>query len=186
MQSSMAIRLQWFTGSGGPLLLLPEDLLDGWSGIDPPIDGRVVQVERRWDPDHPATDYDRACEVDTAIANLPVGSGRGIVLAGEPQSTAVVPRPWGVVLVRCDATPSEDVVLRWVEALESGEATGTPATIEAHPGPLWLFDAACPGPEVEQDRLVLDVHPGRYLADSHEIVTDGEDRAVLIRLERVG
>ena len=46
---------------------------DAWSGIDTPLDGRVVKVDRRWDPAHPATDYDRACEIETIrVAAVPI------------------------------------------------------------------------------------------------------------------
>jgi len=40
-------KIEWFTGSGGPLLLLPEELAEQWSGIDPPPDERdIVQFTK--------------------------------------------------------------------------------------------------------------------------------------------
>jgi hypothetical protein len=177
--------LEWITGSGGPLLLLPEELLEAWSGIDPPLGGRVIDVRRRWDPDHAATDYDRACEIDTLIANVEVGHGRGIVLAGEPYPTGVVRRDGGAWLVRWIQAPSAAAIVEFLARHPPDTLQGVPATIDAHPGPLILFDAACPGPEVEEDRIVLDLHPGRYRASAIQVAADAELALIVIGLDRV-
>lgn len=56
--------LTWLESDGGPLLLVPSEHLLSWEGIDPPSDGRHIDTQFRWNgPDSPATDYDRACDV---------------------------------------------------------------------------------------------------------------------------
>lgn len=182
--STVDERLTWISGSGGPLILLPEELLSHWSGIDAP-EGRVVESEGRWDPAGPATDYDRACDVDTPIAGIDVGAGSGIILGGEPAATTFLPRPNGGLLLRWVRADSEADVLRRIRG-RSFEADGDDvAMIEVRPGPLLLFDAACPGYEVESDRLVIDLHPGRYLASAVDFEPDESTQLIVITLERV-
>ena len=176
--------LQWFTGSGGPQLLLPEELLEEWSGVDSPRNGRVVKTKGKWDEDAPATDYDRACDVEELIECVEVGAGHGIVLGGEPHPTAFLPRPNGGLLVRWVQGRTEREVLEALGRIDADD-DGTPAFIEARPGPLLLFDAACPGGEVEEDRVVLDLHPGRYVAGASTVQT-GDVELIVIKLDRVG
>jgi hypothetical protein len=178
--------LSWFSSSGGPLILLPEQLLRHWSGVDPPCDGRVVRVRRRWDPTGPATDYDRACDVEESIANIDVGTGRGIIITGEPAATTFLPRERGGLIVRWVQGESERELLRHLENRAFETESDRSATIEAHPGPLVLFDAACPGCEIEEDRLVVDVHPGQYVATAILVEPDERTSLVVIRLEREG
>ena len=40
------------------------------------------------DPNDPATDYDRACDVNYYLGLIEIGAGKGLVLGGEPLSTA--------------------------------------------------------------------------------------------------
>jgi Immunity protein 21 len=71
-----------FWNDGGPLIAVPDAAIAHWEGIDPPSNGRVVTARVRWsEPGDPATDYDRACDVDaeSAVA-LTVGDSWGIVL----------------------------------------------------------------------------------------------------------
>jgi hypothetical protein len=70
---------EWVTCDGGPLLLIPEPLLTFWEGSSPPSGGRVVAATFRSNPDGPATDYDRACDV-SGLGVIPVGPGHALVL----------------------------------------------------------------------------------------------------------
>jgi hypothetical protein len=78
----------WIEANGGPLLLLPVDLLPAWDGIRPPADGREIVGRFRWNPEGRPCDYDRACDVDDYIAPIPVGGGHGLVLGDIPAATA--------------------------------------------------------------------------------------------------
>jgi len=81
MQAKPAAQLQWLDiGAPGPRVLVPVPLLASWSGNLPPTDGRVIEAEFRWQADGSATDYDRACDVMSAAAAIPVGTGQAIVL----------------------------------------------------------------------------------------------------------
>ncbi len=84
--------LLWMESGGGPLLLVPGEYLPFWGGIDPPTDGRQIVAHFRYGGDDaPATDYDRACDVDDYLGVIEVGSGCGVVLGDEPLPTAIVP-----------------------------------------------------------------------------------------------
>ena len=179
-------KMHWILGSGGPLILLSEQLLAHWSGLDAPKAGRVVKSEGRWDPAGPSTDYDRACDVDALIAGIDVGAGSGIILGGEPAATTFLVRPNGGLLVRWIQADSETELMRRLEGKSFEPDGDNVAMIELRPGPLVLFDAACPGHEVDGDRIVIDLHPGRYMASAMEFEPDESTKMVVITLERVG
>jgi len=162
---------RWFTGSGGPLVLMPEDLVETWTGVESSSNG-------------PASDYDRACEIGKPVANLDVGPGRAIVLGDDRLATAVWPQASGALFVRWQRAESEEAILEHV-AHGSLDIDGEPvATIEAHPGPLLLFDAACPGYDVDEDRLLIDVHPGVYQASALRFEPDSNTTLILMQLKR--
>jgi len=180
-------KLRWISSSGGPLVAVPEQLLESWSGVDPPADGRRLKVKARWDPTRPATDFDRACDVEEPIAALAIGDGSVIVIGGEPPMTTFVPRPDGGLLVGWidGETEAESTLLEHLEGRDFDGDTGVVAMIEVSPGPLVVFDAACPGIEVEEDRLVLDLYPGRYMASATPFEPDAHTSLSVVRLQRV-
>jgi hypothetical protein len=72
-----------FVNDGGPLIVLPRELLPCWEGGDKPTDGRIIETE--WDfraPDFAGTDYARACSARDPVDVLEVGDGRGIAVGG--------------------------------------------------------------------------------------------------------
>ena len=83
-------RFAWLTSDGGPLLLLARAYLRYWGGIDPPTGGRTIEARFRWSGTAatPATDYDRACDVDDELGLLAVGPGHALVLGDEPLATS--------------------------------------------------------------------------------------------------
>jgi len=60
---------EWIQSDGGPLLLIPSELLHDWGGDT-------------------ASDDRRACEVVDEIAPLDLGAGMGLVLGEEPHMTS--------------------------------------------------------------------------------------------------
>jgi hypothetical protein len=101
----------WVESNGGPLLLLSVALLADWEGVEPPADGREIIADFRFQPEGPATDYDRAADVGqaTTIGTLPVGGGTGLVLGDVPYATTWVPfeAGRGGVFIRWDYAPDD-------------------------------------------------------------------------------
>src|SRR5687767_149537 len=74
----------WFANDGGPLIILPRELLGYWEGSDPPSNGRVIETTADGCLEEFAgTDYARACAAGGWISIIPVGPGHGIVLGAE-------------------------------------------------------------------------------------------------------
>ena len=161
--------LHWFSTGGGPPLLVPELLLQDWSGIDVGDDSR--------------SDYDRACELTGQLASLAVGSGEGLVLGDEPLDTAYLPRSGGGVLVRWLYAKTENRLLEHLNRLTADPEPEELAEFHWNRGRLMLIDSACPGPEVGTDRLVLNLKPGRYVAQAARVEFDAETAAVLVTLK---
>jgi hypothetical protein len=77
--------LTWLGTDAGHLILVPAAARVHWSGIEPPPDGREIAVRFRSNtPAAPATDYDRACDIDDYVGILDVGSSWEVVLGQEP------------------------------------------------------------------------------------------------------
>ena len=180
--------LKWITGCGGPLLLLAAEWIEAWEGVDPPSGGRVVRLadaDKRLIPEAPASDYDRACEIEEPLANLEVGNGRGIVIGGEPDPVCHWQRDGRHFLVRWVRAESEGAILEHLAGADL-EKSEPMSWIEASPGPLVLFDAAVPGGEIEEDCVQIDVHPGLYVASVSRLEPDEEIELVLIELAPAG
>lgn len=157
--------LTWIGSGGGPLLLLPRDLLADWYGFD--------DLSPHHAPASPVdvSDYDRACRIAREyLARIDVGAGGGIVLGDEPLDTTYVEQPGGTA-----------VIVRWVFANARAEAedelSRLPPPPEAQgnvdivtgPDGLVLFDAACSGSDILNDNcpyLTIALAPGTYRADT--------------------
>src|SRR5690349_20229980 len=73
-----------FINDGGPLLVLPPELVSSWEGCDPPSAGRTITT--RFDDElgqFGGTDYARACAAGGWVSALPVGHATGIVLGAD-------------------------------------------------------------------------------------------------------
>lgn len=164
--------LRWMQSGGGPLLLTPGEYLPSWGGIEPPSDGRQVEARFRWNgQDEPATDYDRACDVEGWLSPLDIGAGQGLVLGGEPLATA-----WQASLASHERDARQGgILIRWVcansetdviSALEHGsEATWQDDGVVLRIGrePLYLLDAAYAGSQLEgDDYMTIHLPPGNY------------------------
>jgi hypothetical protein len=159
--------LQWLDNDAGPLLLIAAELKPFWSGIEPPKDGRIVDAQFRWKPGSPASDYDRACDVDGYAGVIDVGPGVAIVLNDEPLPTTWQPFPeGGGLLARLyssetrdypDRLPTLPVDLAW-------DGVGEFATESPH---LILFNAGEPGDEPPLFLwLPIQLSRGRYKVET--------------------
>jgi len=80
----------WFLNDGGPLLVIPRDLLVEWSGVEKPRDGRVITTSLDADlGEFGGTDYARACAAPDRVSLLPIGNRWVVVLGShEPVDSA--------------------------------------------------------------------------------------------------
>jgi len=194
MLSSNSGELRWLESNGGPLLLVPGEHLPSWEGTEPPSDGRQIDAQFRWNgQDAPATDYDRACDVQGYLGLLDIGAGQGIVLGDEPLGTA-----WQASAVAGESDDATSgILIRWVYATSEAEVmealTHVPETAWRDDGlllsvgrePLYLLDAAYAGSELEGDNhLTIELLPGRYSMATAEYEPDSHTSLLLHRLTR--
>lgn len=90
------ISLNWVETNGGPIVVLPNNLLNQWKGQE---------------NNNGISDYSRACAVSDYILQISIGTGFGLVLGGDPCPTTVFTSPMSGHLV----------IARWVWA-ESDES----------------------------------------------------------------
>lgn len=145
---------------GGPHLLLAEELLHFWHGIE------------RW-RDHTdrsdESDYARACRVRSWLGDIPCHTGTALVLSGDvgPMAWIANVRHDGGVLVQWIGVNDEahiDIVLRSQElahVLDGPDAEE--ADFSTGPsGLLRLFDASERGDRLQEPFDIVRLLPGRY------------------------
>jgi hypothetical protein len=161
-----------------------------WEGTRPPSAGRTVEAKFRWnDQTGPATDYDRACDIEALIGLLQVGNVEALVLGDEPLATAWLPyraRPGGVVVRWRYAEDKESVSSRQAEmlALEGAEPV---VTLRVRSSPLLMFDSAVAGSDLDvTEALLIELQPGTYRVSSAEFNPDESTSLLLHRFELNG
>lgn len=181
--------MTWFEGNGGPLLLLSHEYMRYWEGIRPPTD-RNIRANFRWGyPNAPATDYDRACDVNDWLGLIEIDKGKGLVLGDEPLRTTWKPIETGEavgMLIRWLYAENEEEVLEALRRVPHSiwEATGLMFIVGTEP--LYLFDAACPGKELTDDeRLIVNVNPGSYAVDTASYEPDDKTALILHRFVQI-
>jgi hypothetical protein len=174
----------WVTPERGPLLLIPRPALMAWGGVEQPRNGRVVEARSRWrEPDAPATDYDRACDLPGPLAVIDVNGREALVLGGEPLTTTWVPQRDGGVLVRGVGSDSRPPSLPSSQTLAGIQWQAMDVRVTSRESSWVLLDAACPGWEIDYS-CAVSLHPGTYAAwnGAH---TSARYPLQLIRLARV-
>jgi hypothetical protein len=161
--------LIWLESTGGPLILLEEDLLPYWGGYLSSFNSGV-------------TDYERACEVSDYLGSIKVASRSGVLLGEQPYATT-----WW--------EPSElddGLIVRWVsgedEAASIQELTQVPISnwertnveIEVVNGRLVLFDSVEPGDNIETF-IVIQKPKGTYVAETQHYNPDSNTSLILHR-----
>jgi hypothetical protein len=180
----------WVTSAGGPLMLLPENLLPYWEGINPPSDGRKIEANFRWDPTGPATDYDRACETCemTGYINLlEVGSDHALVLGDMPMPTAWWPIPSieGGLLVRWLFADNDNSVMQALKSLSIDAFQPAELAFNVTFPALTLFDSAWGGVEIHlypSETLTITLKEGLYGVSTLTYTPDSETSLVLHKL----
>ncbi len=172
---------QWIDSEGGPLIVISDKLIPSWEGTREPT-GRTLQASFRWDdPEAPATDYDRACDVGEAVGCLEVGEGSALVLGDEPLSTTLVRRQNGVVFVRWASAESEEAVELLLGNLPTSGFVEDPAKFVSLSGAVSVFDAAYSSEEIE-DCLAFELGAGVYRVSSQVWEPDSESVLLLHEL----
>jgi hypothetical protein len=137
--------LRWVESTGGPLVVLSQDLAGEWSGYAGP-------------------DYDLACTIDGFVGFAPEGDqprpGPVLVLGGEPLRTTFLAD--SRCLVRWNYAESEEGLLAAVRERLAGEDAWDEGVAYDVAGPTVLMDASLPGPEADGEWLELDLPSGEY------------------------
>jgi hypothetical protein len=174
--------------NGGPLVVLPRELVSVWRGTLPPL-GVAVPEGWEWGSGDIVCDYDRACTpagdslcpgdaYDTW--SVPVSDGAALVLDGEVGTTAI---PWkgGLVVLRDAHVETEAEAAALVLAVDEGAWTPSPWVLDLSHGGLSMFDAAYAGSERESadgGLLEAELAPNTYRV----LIAAPRDRLTLIRL----
>jgi hypothetical protein len=126
-----------------------------------------VEARFRWNPGGPATDYDRACDIDDYAGLVPVGSGVGIVLGQDNIPATWQPLPnGGGILARLYTSETGE----YPHALPPLPPDLTWESVGEFPtdgSPLVLFDSTEAGDEPPIfPSLPVDLAAGRYAVES--------------------
>ena len=142
-------KTRWMdTGVPGPNVVVPTSLLPQWSGSQPPKDGRTIEAQFRWKRLGDATDYDRACDVNSAAAIIPVGSGEAIVLYAEgAMPVAWMPLEAGGVLLAQVYTLEEPTLPERLPSMPSDLDWEMVGSFTTEGSPLRLMHATEAGDE---------------------------------------
>jgi hypothetical protein len=180
----MSQLLRAWIDCNSPLLLVEKEVLHAWEGTDIPSDGRTVEARFRWNPDGPATDYDRACDVDDYLGLIDVGNGKGLVLGDEPLMTTWLPLEDSGLLVRWICADSEAELLEAAQNIPDDAYDDCGLSFIVKEPPLVLFAACESGEEPIYDRIEIKIPPGSYRISTKRHEADETTAVLCHRLER--
>ncbi|MCA1425731.1 hypothetical protein I6F29_07495 [Bradyrhizobium sp. NBAIM16] len=153
---------KWISTTGGPHLLIADEQLPYWQGIEGWRD--------HLDPTD-QSDYARACRVTTWLGSIPCQKGSAVVLSGEAGDMAWYSEGQAErgLLVQWLGVDDERLIepalfspqLR--DRLESSSAGRLEFETGAS-GAMRLIDASDRGTSVRGEHQVLTLRPGRYVA----------------------
>ena len=165
-------------------MLLPIRLLPHWSGSLPPRDGRVIEATFRWQPGQPATDYDRACDVNGSAGLLIVGDGLAIVLGNEGPGTWQPLETGGLLLAQLYTTETGDLPEE-LPKLPDDLSWGLVGVFATDGSPLRVFDSTEAG---DQDpvfpSIPVQLAAGNYAVESTRL-DDPQMEVWLVRLRPI-
>jgi hypothetical protein len=176
-----------FVNDGGPLMVLPRELLPFWEGADRPSGGRVITTDADEGlGEFAGTDYARACSAGGWVSTISVGDGHGIILGAEEDFRGVqwlrlAETPGTMISLPMYAEEDTDQVLVMAlrRTLDEGWREVFPA-FQVASGELVLLHAANTGEEVREardkecamigDAIPWQIEPGLYTVDERLIV----------------
>lgn len=176
--------ITWVSSEGGPLILLAENHLLSWGGVIPPQEGRLAAATFRWaGANSPATDYDRACDINDVAGLVEVGTGHSLVL-----SEGDTPTGWWEnsatrgMLVQGGYGEEETFILSAINKLPENVWKPTSLYMDVEGFPLYLFDAGLPGANVASsgDYVTFRLTVGSYSIASAEYKAECGSRVHLL------
>lgn len=185
--------LIWLESGGGPLLLIPGQYLSAWGGCEPD-DERHIVAKFRFDPQGPATDYDRACDVEGDLGLISIGNGQGLVLGDEAMATAWLPSSTsgseneaaGGIFIRWEYANSEADVVSAVEHIPATIWEDAGLTMIVGHDPLYLLDSAYDASMLEDDDyLTIHIPAGVYSIATAVYKPDSHTSLILHRLTQI-
>ncbi len=170
--------MTWLDSTGGPLIVLSEEMLNKWAGCDGP--GKA------------STDYDRACSVQNLSGKIKVGSRSALVLSDEPLSTTWLPSNGSRqgTIVRWVYGPSkeevEELLFKLTESIPTKEQYCPEERLELSfdSENQWIWDSAFPGKDKTAETLGFQIEPGRYKVQTYIREFGSEIRLIFHQLER--
>jgi hypothetical protein len=151
---------RWIKTTGGPHLLIAEELLPFWRGIEGWHD-HLDPIDQ--------SDYARACRIETWIGAIPCLDGTAVVLSGDAGDITWIPAPSGDngFLVQWVGVEDENLIepaLRSRAILEAFNSSNA-ETLVFDTGPsgmMRLVDAAEHGTYQKTNDGILMLKPGQY------------------------
>ncbi|WP_076859700.1 Imm21 family immunity protein [Bradyrhizobium mercantei] len=152
----------WIATTGGPHLLIADEQLSHWQGIDGWRDHRDPADQ---------SDYARACRVTTWLGSVACHKGRAVVLSGDAGDMAWYSNGQGDggSLVQWLGVDDERLI---EPALHTAQLRDLLASSDAErlefetgaSGAMWLTDASERGSDLRGNHQALALRPGSYLA----------------------
>ncbi len=178
--------LKWIQSAGGPLVVLPEEALNVWSGRykrDLYLKGVFEEADNFLN--RTEADYGKACSVDDFLGVIEGKKGSVLVLGDEPLPTTLYhssKNEAGIARVYYGKENIEEVInglsinkiIHWKFGL----------TVAFNSNNQFLFDAALAGEDLKNldEFLSIRLTPGLYKVFTHVYEPDEETKLLLHRL----
>src|SRR6185295_2304307 len=134
--------------------------------------------------DGPATDYDRACDVDDWLGLIDVGEGKGLVLGSDPFMTTWLPLADGGLLVRWVCADSEEALITAAQVIPDNAYVDSGLSLHVGDSPLVLLAACECFDDQIYPRLEFRLLPGEYSIGTIEYDADENTSLICHRLKR--
>ena len=163
----------WVETRGGPALVIERDLLSTWLGVLGASAPAYGIRFRFGEPDAPATDYDRAAEINfREIALLEVGAGRALLVGGDPGPIQVRPQGEGLLLVRVSASNGDPFVEEAIQKMTQLPWEKTGVVFRVSTEQCVLFDATLAGDDaLSRGGVTISTPPGRIRSRQPVLMT---------------
>ncbi|WP_276483450.1 Imm21 family immunity protein [Paraflavitalea pollutisoli] len=183
--------LKWIESGGGPLVLMDENSVKGWSGV---LDSRAYADNKLEDAadfmDAEQADYGKACLVEDMLGLVDVDDNQALVLNDDALPTTVLPPIDSVtVIARAVSGESFAKVEAYLKQLPLASITdwqefGIFRVVDEY---LVLFDAAAYAIILrEPDYLAINMPVGSYFVSTAMYEPDEQTQVLLHKLEKVG
>ncbi len=166
--------LRWVECDAGPHILLEKRLIASWEGVNKPRNGRIVNAKFRYrEESDPATDYDRACDIEDYIGLILVGDGNGLVIADDVPRSTWIPAydqkgGYLVILNYLEEGTSDTTIINTIREAEEECFEPTDLKFTVQDNTLYLFAACDNEPNWVYGFSEIKIEPGTYTIDTIE------------------